>query len=115
MKIIITFLFPIVFMHIVNTTPIADKARMLVKELEEKIMLVDPSAYFSQEQSELVFDLFYEQIASSIEIEKSKQSIQSKQIAIDQLQEQIMNKLHFTVLTKKQRLAKTEYHKQYSN
>ena len=83
------------------------------RDLDEKLILVDPSTALSTEQKKLIQVLFEEKIIKTREIKISKNL--EFQEEIENLMKSIMHKLHFEILTKKQRLAKFEYQKLYQS
>lgn len=83
------------------------------RDLDEKLILVDPSTALSTEQKKLVQLLFEEKIVKTREIKKSMS--QNMQSEIEKLMKGMMQKLHFEILTKKQRLAKFEFQQLYQS
>lgn len=83
------------------------------RELEEAIILVDPTATLSPEQRELVIELFTEKIEKTRHILASGgEDVEKKQ---SDLMEDITKRLHFDILTKAQRKAKFEFQKNYQS
>lgn len=93
------------------TDDITKIATQQVKDLDEILILIDPNAALSETQKELIVDLFTEKIGMTRAIKSSHN--ENKEELIEELMKDIMQKLHFDILSKNQREAKFEYQKNY--